>query len=137
MATLINEGDTLLAKHLDGNSRKIEWKGIRKHPVTKKNMTLYECDRNSYAEIITKCIDEVMPGTESYYRDEGDSLEADAISIYVETFKKETFEVKECVSGRHGAKLFKFRKNSISTIKTPLPIFTSLVLEKVAKLKAK
>lgn len=137
MATLINEGDTLLAKHLDGNSRKIEWKGMRKHPVTKKNMTLYECDRNSYAEIITECTDEVVLGTESYCRDKGDNLKADAISIYVETFKKETFEVKEGVSGRHGASLFKFRKNSISTIKTPLSVFTSLVLAKVAELRVK
>lgn len=123
MAKLINEGDTIIAQHTDGHSRKIEWKGLRKHPVTKKSMTLYECDRNSFAEIVCSCSDNIEPGTESYCRDIGDQLQADAISIYVDSIRKEKFEVKEGISGRHGSQLFRFRKKCISTIKTPLAIF--------------
>ena len=122
MAKLIKEGDTIIAKCTEGNSRKIVWKGLKKHPVTKESMTLYECDRNSFARITTAYTGVIDPGTEDYYRNIGDQLQADAISIYVSSLRKETFDVDNA-TGRHKSQFFCIRKKCISSIKTSLDIF--------------
>lgn len=122
MAKLIKEGDTIIANSIDGNSRKIVWKGLKKHPITKELMMLYECDRNSFAEITTVYTGGVDPGTENYCRNIGDQLQADAISIYVSSLRKEKFEVSNA-TGRHKSQFFSIRKKSISSIKTSLEIF--------------
>ncbi len=116
MTKYVNIGATLEAEHADARSRKIEWKGPKAHPVTKKVMMLYECDRNSFVEIIKAC--------DSFSVCEccvvGDQLEADAISVYIETKRKLRVFVKEGVTGRHGAQFINIRNKNISTIKTPL-----------------
>ncbi|MDR0864296.1 MAG: hypothetical protein LBO74_05110 [Candidatus Symbiothrix sp.] len=123
MAKYINTGDTIEAEHTDACSRKIEWKGLRKHPITNENMTLYECDRNSTAEIIKIHEGVIKDGTEHFHRENGDILEADAIRIYIASPRKERVYLKEGVSGRHGAQFIDIRKRSISTIKYPFEIF--------------
>lgn len=137
MVKLINKGDTLLAKHLDGHARKIEWKGQRNHPVAKQRLTLYECDRNTLVRITQAYTEDLPEGAVDFHREIGDELEADAVSMYVDSIRREKFQVKEGVTGRHGAQMIALRKYNISTIKTPLPNFKEIVLKKVALLENK
>lgn len=137
MVKLINRGDTLLAKHLDGHARKIEWKGTRKHPVTKQNLMLYECDRNTLLKITQAHTGELPEGAEKFYKEVGDEIEAYSVSMYVDSLRREKFPVKEGVTARHGAQMIALRKYNISTIKTPLPNFKEIVLKKVALLENK
>jgi hypothetical protein len=122
MAKYINMGDTIVAEHADACSRKILWKGIRKNPTTNENMTLYECDRNAKVEIIKIYEGEIKieGDTRKIHREKGDILEADAISIYIASPRKQKYYVKEGVSGRHGSQFMDIRKKSISTIKHSL-----------------
>ncbi len=137
MAKLINRGDTLLAKHLDGHARKIEWKGQRLHPITKQRLMLYECDRNTILRITQAYTGELPMGSENFYTEVGDEVEADAVSMYVDSFRREKFPVKEGVTNRHGAQMIALRKYNISTIKTPLQNFKEIVLKKAALLENK
>jgi hypothetical protein len=120
MSKFINIGDTIEAEYADACSRKFEWKGFRRHPITDERMMLYECYRNSTAEIIKAYAGVIKKGTEHFHRDAGDILEADAISIYIESARKEKIYIKEGVSGRHGSQFIDIRERSISTIKYPL-----------------
>lgn len=137
MVKLRNKGDTLLAKHLDGHARKIVWKGERIHPVMNKRMVLYECDRNTKVQIIQAYTGQLPIGAEGYHKEVGDELEGDAISIYVDSIRREKFEVKEGVSGTHGGQIIKFRKMSVSTIKVPLDNLRKMIAEKIALLENK
>lgn len=115
MTKHINIGDTIEAEHADAISRNIRWKGLKVHPVTKELMMLYECDRNSFVEVIKKCSSFLICECQV-----GDQLEADAISIYIKTKRKLKIYVKEGVTGRHGAQFLDIRERNISTIRTPL-----------------
>ena len=122
MAKMIELGKSIIAAHTDGHTRKYQWKGLRRHPVLKKRMTLYECDRNTFAEIVKECKDEDVLSMidTSYSRTEGDCLEADAISIYVDSVRKEKFKKMSAVSGRHSASEIRLRNLNVCTIKIPL-----------------
>ncbi|MDR2816535.1 MAG: hypothetical protein LBB62_07530 [Proteiniphilum sp.] len=122
MAKLINSGDTIIGKHTDGHTRKWNWKGLKKHPVLNRNMTLYECTLNSYAEIVKECEIEDLNDEckEKYNHKLGDCLEAFAISIYVDSKRKYNFSVEAGISGRHKASTFSFRDLSVCSITTPL-----------------
>ncbi|GHT01427.1 hypothetical protein AGMMS49525_02110 [Bacteroidia bacterium] len=120
MSKFINIGDTIEAEHANACVRKLEWKGPRKHPITNECMMLYESNRNSNVEIVKVYAGEIKKGTEHFHRNMGDILEADSISIYVDSTRREKSDVKEGVSARHGAQLIDIRKRSISTIKYPL-----------------
>jgi len=122
MTKFTETGETIHAAHMDTHARKYEWKGMMAHPVTKEMMVLYECDRNSYAEIVKECCkdDIERKGTEVYHAELGDCLEADAISLYIRGKRKIKETVKEGVTGTHGARFICPRVYAISTIKTPL-----------------
>jgi hypothetical protein len=119
MTKHININDTIDAEHIDGETRKFLWKGLKIHPLIKKRMTLYECDWNSYAEIVKEYEGEPEEGTGHFNRSLGDRLEADAISVYIDTRRKIKFDVVNN-SGRHKAQEFKIRDRCIATIKAPL-----------------
>jgi hypothetical protein len=119
MTKLININDTIDAEHTDGETRKFLWKGPKIHPQIKKRMTLYECDRNSYAEIIKEYKGVPEEGTDHFNRSLGDRLEADAISVYIDTRRKIKSDVVNN-SGRHKIQEFKIRDRCIATIKVPL-----------------
>lgn len=115
-------GDTIHAKHTDSHARKIEWKGFRKNPDTQELMMLYECDRNSFSQIVKVCedLDKECGEKLGYHSNESDCLEADAISIYVRSRRKLKILVSEGVTARHGAQFLYPRDYAISRIKTPL-----------------
>lgn len=121
MAKLIKPGDTIIGKHTDGHTRRPDWKGIKKHPILNKPMTMYECDLNSYAEIVKECDKKyIVDDLKTKNSTVGDCIQADGITIYIDTKKKETFSKESGTSGRHSSFAFKFRKLSICRIKTPL-----------------
>lgn len=122
MAKYVNTNETIHGAHIDSHSRKFEWKGIKQNPFTNEMMTLYEGDRNSFAEIVKICNedDKACQGVENFHAELGDCVEADAISLYIRTKRKIKEIVKEGVSGRHGARFLCPRVYTISTIKTPL-----------------
>lgn len=120
MAKFVKTGDTIEAEHTNAHSRKIEWKGPRRHPITNELMMLYECDRNSFAEVVKECTDETREETAHFHRCLGDKLEADGISVYIKSKRKTRVVVDEGVSARHGAQFIYLRERNISTIKTPL-----------------
>lgn len=132
MAKYIDVSDTIHGTHIDSHSRKFEWKGLKLNPYTHELMTLYEGDRNSFAEIKKVCseVDRICKGTEKFHAELGDCVEADAISLYIRTKRKLRETVKEGVSGRHGSRFLYPRDYTISTIKTPLTNLVKVLEEK-------
>ncbi|MDF9829344.1 hypothetical protein [Parabacteroides sp. PF5-6] len=137
MAKHVREGDSIAADHADGDTRDFKWKRLVKHPVVGKIMTLYECDRNSYMQIV-KVYSGDTEHLKGCYCDLGDELNADAITIYVDAIPR----IKPKIinkSHRHKAQEFKIRNKCFGTIKTPLDTlrkFLSLpALEDQKKLK--
>ena len=123
MATFNNIGDTIEGNATKGQTRRLEFKCLKKHPDTNITMRLYSCDRNSSITVIESSPipeeENIKDATKHYHRKDGDCLTADAISVYIDSKAKITHEVKEGVSGRHGASLF-CTKHAIATVKTPL-----------------
>lgn len=132
MTKFVEFGDTIHGAHVDSRSRKFEWKGLKPNPYTNEMMTLYEGDRNSFAEVIKECSEEnkVCEEAKSFHSELGDCIEADAISLYIRTKRKIKQTVKEGVSGRHGSIFLCPRDYTISTIKTPLPNLVKALEEK-------
>lgn len=130
MAKFINSGDTIEAEHADICSRKIEWKGPKRHPDTNEIMMLYECSRNSSAEVIKIFTGDILDVTKHYHRDLGDMLEADSISVYSSSKRKDKIYVDEGVTSRHGAQFIDLRKRCISSIKYPLDNLIKCLEEK-------
>lgn len=124
MATFQNVGDTIEGKKISGNTRKWMQRGLKKHPDTNKNMFLYVTDRNSEAEVDEAgdipSDEDVKTKTQGYHRSVGDRLECDSMSIYVNQITPIKPEIKEGISGRHGAAVFHIAKQAIATIKMPL-----------------
>lgn len=124
MATYNNTGDTIEGLALDGHTRRWQPKGLVRHSKYNKTMKLFSCDMNSHAEVtetIPEPTDEQLKNsTSGYHRNIGDALTADAIEVWLEPKGKVSTQVKEGVSGRHGATLFSTKGHSIATIRTPL-----------------
>ena len=129
MAKLIAPGDTIIGKHTDGHTRKWDWKGLKKHPVLNRNMTLYECSLNTYAEIVKECEQEELSDecNEKYNHNLGDSVDASAVSIYVDSKRKHQFKLEAGISSRHKANMFSFRDLSVCTISIPLSNLVKLL----------
>jgi|GEM_PF-787841 len=121
-------------------SRRVEWKGLRKDPITQKNMTLYELDRNCSVEIteemtLTK---EEMDARKEFgvHLCKGDKLTADAIQLFVDVKRNSVkFEVKEGQTHTHGASLANTDKRTVGRIKTPLANFMSQIENKLKEQK--
>lgn len=126
----ISKGDTLEAEHADVITKKLEWKGIRRHPDTNQAMTLYECSRNSSVKIIKVYAGEILECTEKYHRELGDLLEADCISVYSSSKRKLNQQLLGGYTGRHKAQSIDLRERSISTIKYPLENLVKCIEEK-------
>jgi len=131
MAIYINVGEVIEGKTIDCTAKKWLWKGLKKHPITQKRMTLYVTDRTSSASII-KTIDEptdekLKEMTKHFHRMEDDKLEADSLSVYVNKIQQITPIVKEGISGRHGAQIIHITEHTIAEVKTPLETFKKLL----------
>ena len=117
-------------------ARRVEWKGLRKDPITQKNMTLYELDRNCSVEITEEM---TLTDEERKLRErmgvhiaKGDKLTADAIQLFVDVKRNSVeFEAKEGQTHTHGASLASTDKRTVGRIKTPLANFMSQIVNKL------
>lgn len=132
MAVLIRCGEMIEASKCDIYTRKILWKGLHKDPITKKNMTLYELDRNCSAEITEEI---VLDEEEKKLREKlnvhlslDDKIKGDAIQLYVESIRKDLkIEVKEGQTSTHGANLAHTNVRTIGSIKYPFSVFNNIL----------
>lgn len=124
MGTYCAAGDVIEGLVVDCQVRCWNWKGLKKHPLTGKRMTLYTTDRNSDATVRKtkpEYDDEnIKEQTKHFHRIVGDTLKADALSVYIDKLSKIQPEVKEGISGRHGAQLIHSTWHTIAEIRTPL-----------------
>ena len=131
MTKYINVGETIEGKSISFQIRKWMFKGLKKHPITNKIMTLYETDKNSIAEIIESIEvpeDETLRDKTSYFhRNIGDMLQADSLSIYVDNKRKIIPSVSEGATHRHGAQYVTTKKHTIAHIKVPLSVFIKVL----------
>lgn len=134
MAIYIKEGELVEGQKCSISARRIEFKkgGLRKDPITSKNVVLYELDRNCSVSV-----DESLSllEAEKVTRDDlnvhgkvGDRIQGDAIRLYVDA-KKDCLKavVKEGQSARHGASLVKTNIRTIGKIKTPFSVYNKLL----------
>lgn len=134
MTCFIRSGDCCESQKSQIITRKIVLQkgGLRKDPITQKLMVLYYMDRNSSYEIIEPVQlnkDELEKRRASNIHIEiGDILKADSIRVYADS-KRNCLkpDVKEGVSGRHGASLIKASVRTIGIISTPLEIYKNLL----------
>ena len=125
-----------IGETIEGNSisciiRKWTPRGLKKHPITNKPMTLYVTDRNSIAEILESRPEPqeqlLKDKTSHFHRTVGDTLHADALSVYVDQLKRLHPTVKQGVSHRHSANYVKTEKHTIAEIKVPLDVLKKLL----------
>ncbi len=126
-STFIDYGHITESSKCDVIARKVVFKRLQKEPITNKAMTLYNLDRNASVEITEKYECEGLPESPYIHREVGDKIVADAISLFIDTKRKISFDVKEGVSGRHGANLTDCKYHSIGRINRPLDIYKSLL----------
>lgn len=134
MAEYIKEGEMVEGKKCSISARRMEFKkgGLRKDPITNKNMVLYELDRNCSVEVTENL---KLTEEEKQIRIElgvhgevGDKIQGDAIRLYADT-KRDSLKpiVKEGQSGRHGASLVETNIRTIGKIKTPFSVYDRLL----------
>lgn len=134
MAEYIKEGEMVEGQKCSISARRIEFKkgGLRKDPITNKNMVLYELDRNSSVEIIEslKLTTEELEIRDKLgvHRAIGDKIQAKAIRLYADT-RKDSLKpiVKEGQSTTHGASLVETNIRTIGKIKTPFSVYNRLL----------
>lgn len=124
MSEYVNLGDCVEGAKCSICTRKYDHKGLREDPILQKPMSVYELSRNCSVEVT-----QVLPLTaeeleirrqNNVHLEEGDKLNADSITLYVDEFRKMKFTVREGISGRHGGQLCDTRKRTIGQIKYPL-----------------
>lgn len=117
------------------SARRMEFKkgGLRKDPITRKNMVLYELDRNCSVEVTESL--KLTEEEELRIRKElnvhgnvGDKIQGDAIRLYADT-RRDSLKpiVKEGQSARHGASLVETNIRTIGKIKTPFSVYDKLL----------
>lgn len=127
MAEFIRSGEIVEGAKCDICTRASNWKGLRNDPITNKPMSVYELDRNCRVEV-TERLDLTNASADEMLKrkalcvhgDVGDTLIAEAITVYIDCRRKQKFQVKEGISGRHGAMLMSTKSRTIGIIKYPL-----------------
>lgn len=132
MAEFIREGDMVEAFKCEIYARKIIWKGIHKDPITNKNMTLYELDRNCSTEISEEIgleqNDLQIRKDMNVHLCLNDKIKGKAIKLYVNSKRNDLKqEVKEGQSATHGASLAHTTVRTIGSIKYPFDIYKKLL----------
>ncbi len=126
----IDFNDTVEGAKCDVAARKQTFRrgGLVKDPIANKIVSTYSLDKNATVEVIESLS---LTEEELTYRKEknihnnvGDTIVADAIKLYVQGVGNcLKFDVKEGVSGRHGAQLTRTKHRTIGTIQVPLAIY--------------
>ena len=128
----IAEGEIVEGKKCDVYTRKSVWKGLQKDPITQKNMMLYELDRNCSDKVVQalQLADEekIVRTEKNVHGNEGDKIQGDAISLYVDSKRKDlNLVVKEGLSSTHGGHLGTTKSRTIGKIKYSFAIYKKLL----------
>jgi len=134
MATYIEAGEMAEGEKARVVARRMEFKkgGLRKDPITHKNMVLYELDRNCSFEVTESmkltASEQQIRDLLSVHGDEGDILVGEAMRLYYDS-KRDSLRavVKEGQSSRHGASIAETNRRTIGKIKTPFSIYDRLL----------
>ncbi|WP_303298667.1 hypothetical protein [Phocaeicola coprophilus] len=134
MGEYIKEGEMVEGMKCSIYTRKIEFKkgGLRKDPITNKNMVLYELDRNCSVEVTESMLlleeEKQKRINLKVHGDVGDKIKGDAIRLYADS-KRDSLKpiVKEGQTGRHGASLINTNIRTIGKIKTPFDVYKRLL----------
>ena len=134
MSDFIQHGDTCESQKSHIIARKISFRkgGLRKDPITDRLMVLYYLDRNCSYEITESLnLNETeleLRKSKLIHIEVGDKLIGDSIRVYADS-KRNCLkpEVKEGVSGRHGAQIVKASIRTLGIISTPLEIYKNLL----------
>lgn len=122
MDEYVQPGEIIEASKCGVYSRKIEWKGLKREPITNQLMTLYELDRNCSAEIVEAiCLDpEELKIRQKLcvHLNVNDKIKGKAIRLYVKSKRNDLkIEIQEGTSSRHGASLANTRVRTVGIIK--------------------
>lgn len=125
MSEYVLFGETVEGEASNVCTRNQRWEGPHLHPVTKQRMMLYKFIDNSSVEVTKAGIEpddqELKDATVMWHRNEGDKIRGYHIACYANTKRKLSFEVKEGISGRHGAQLLSINSHTIAAITVPMP----------------
>lgn len=124
MNKYICPGDTIEGDEVHVVSRKILPLSMVRHSAVKKNMYVYNTDRNSTASVEkTHQVSEnedVQKETAEYHRNIGDTLQCDGLKVFADQRRPNKIEHTEGVTGTHGANFTTFKVHTIAKIQTPL-----------------
>lgn len=116
-------GDMIEGAKCDICTRKYDFKGLQKDPITNTPMVKYELSRNSHVEV-TKVM--AYSEEEREKRDSlkvhynlGDKICAESITVYLSSLTKVNFKNTEGVSHTHGANLYSSKERVVGVIKYP------------------
>ena len=127
MSKYIKPGEFVDGKKCAVVTRKYDFKGPHRDPLTNSIMMLYELSRNCSVEVTQKHDDDIERITGVHYI-VGDIIEAESIQMWVDTKRDNVgFVVKEGVTATHGANLADTKKRTIGTIKYPRSVFDKLL----------
>lgn len=116
-------GETIEGEKSFVSVRKLVPKGLMKHPIYKKTMFYYKGDRNCSAIVLEAGVvpheKSLRDATAHYHRNVGDELNADAITLYIDSNRPLKPELKH-VSHRHEAMVLNIPKQMIASIAVPL-----------------
>lgn len=139
----IELGHGIEGLNLTGDARRVEFKqgSLRRHPVTGTLMVIYELDRNIELNIDRSCDlsddEKLLRDKHLIHYDSGDCIIADASRLFIESKKNSlAIQVKEGVSGRHGASLISTQCHAIAIIKTPLSIYGNKLITQTSSIKS-
>lgn len=136
MSKYIKPGEIVDGRKCMVVTRKSDFKGPHRDPLTNSIMMLYELSRNCSIEITKEHGDEVERLDGVHYN-VGDMIEAGSIQMWVNTKRDNVdFVVKEGVTATHGAKIVETKVRTIGIIKYPRSMFNNL-LDYTAKPKLK
>ena len=127
MNKYITPGEFVDGKKCAVVTRKADFKGPHRDPLTNSIMMLYELSRNCSVEITQEHGEDIERLPNVHYL-VGDILEAGAIQLWVDTKRNNVdFVVKESVTATHGANLANTKKRTIGQIKYPRSVFDNLL----------
>lgn len=128
----IKPGDIVEGAHCDVAARRLDWKGLKKDPITNELMTLYVLDRNCSVEVTKEMVftddaDAQLRKDLNVHLQLGDKIRAEKSHLYVKSIKNDvSFEVKEGVTSTHGAHLANVPKRTIGIIQYALKAHINL-----------
>ncbi|MBR4801416.1 MAG: hypothetical protein IK041_01245 [Bacteroidales bacterium] len=130
-------GDIIEGAKCDICTRKYDFKGLQKDPITNTPMVKYELSKNGSVEVTkemtySKEEREKRDSLNIHYK-LADKIRAEAITVYINTLTKVDFKDTEGVSHTHGANIYSSKESVVGVIKYPFNNLSKALGEKSQK----